>query len=146
MAPLTNGAPGDIVPVEEPPTWAAPLIAAIKLGGPPRGQSPGGSDRKPGSRSPSPRTRHRSTPTGGFGPAGKFVFRGGCHHCNNKGHKRQDCPQFLAIKAKNNGKLPERYKDAREIAHEKWRSNKKARVANKDEKAENVRALASHRG
>ena len=35
MAPLTNEAQGDLVPVEEPRTWAAPLIAALKQGGPP---------------------------------------------------------------------------------------------------------------
>ena len=48
------------------------------------------------------------------------------------------------IKSKNNGKLPEGYKGAREISYdEKWRNNHKARVANKDKKAENVWALAS---
>ena len=42
MAPLTSEARGDIVPVEEPPTWAAPVIATLKPGGLPRGRSPGG--------------------------------------------------------------------------------------------------------
>ena len=68
---------------------------------------------------------------------------GGCNHCNKEGHKRQDCPEFLAIKAKNNGKLPEGYKGAREIAYGKWRSNQKACIANNDNQAKNVRALAS---
>ena len=76
-------------------------------------------------------------------PKGKLFFRGGCNRCNKEGHKRQDSPEFLAIRAKNNGKLPEGYKGAREIAYEKWRSNQKARRANKDKKADNVRALAS---
>ena len=76
-------------------------------------------------------------------PKGKCMFRGGCNQCNKAGHKRQDCPEFLAIKAKNNGKLPGGYKGAREIAYEKWRSNQKARVANEDKKSENGRALAS---
>ena len=57
MAPLTTEAQGDLVPNEETPTWAAPLIAALKQGGPPRGRSPGGRDRKPGSRSPYPSAR-----------------------------------------------------------------------------------------
>ena len=71
-----------------------------------------------------------------------MMFRGGCNHCKQEGHKRRDCPEFLAIKARNNGKLPEGYKGAREIAYEKWRSNQKARTANKDKNAENVKALA----
>ena len=49
----------------------------------------------------------------------------------------------MAIKAKNIGKLPEGYKGAMEIAYEKWRSNQKARIAGKDEKIQNVPALAS---
>ena len=49
----------------------------------------------------------------------------------------------MAIKAKNSGKLPEGYKGAREIAYGNRRSNQKARIANKDKKAKNVRALAS---
>ena len=32
MAPLTTEVQGDVVPIEEPPTWAAPLIAALKQG------------------------------------------------------------------------------------------------------------------
>ena len=59
MAPLTNEGQGDIAPVKEPTTWAAPLIAALKQGGPPRGRSPGGRDRTPSSRSPSPSSRQR---------------------------------------------------------------------------------------
>ena len=84
MAPLTNEAQGDLVPIEEPPTWAAPLIAALKQVGPPRGRSPGGRDRMPGSRSPSPSARQRSTSPGGFRPKGKFIFCGGCNHCNKE--------------------------------------------------------------
>jgi hypothetical protein len=32
MAPLTTETQGDVMQVEEPPTWAAPLIAALKQG------------------------------------------------------------------------------------------------------------------
>ena len=132
------------MPVQEPPTWASPLIVALKQGGPPRGRSPGGrqADLRLGFRSPSPSSRQSSTSPGGFRPKGNSAFRGGFNHCNKARHKRQDCHELVAIKWKNNGKLPEGYKGAREIAYEKWRSNQKARTANKDTKAENVRALA----
>ena len=59
MALLTNYAHADIVPVEKPPNWAAPLLAALKQGGPPRGRLPSGRDRKSGSRLPIPSTRQR---------------------------------------------------------------------------------------
>ena len=82
MAPLTNEAQEDIVPVERPPTRAAPLIAALKQGGYPRERPPGGrqAKRKPGSRSPSPSSRQRSTSPSGFRPKEKCVFRILCNH------------------------------------------------------------------
>ena len=59
MASLTTAVQGDVVPIEEQPSWAAPLVTAVKQGGPPRGRSLSGRDRKPGPRSPAPSARQR---------------------------------------------------------------------------------------
>ena len=142
---------GRVSPLVEPPTsdasekipsWAQPLIAALNKpsgdrGRVANGQGKGG-DR---SRSTSPSMRARSPSPSGFQPKGKFIWRGGCNHCNAPDHQRKDCKVFLAIKAKHDGKLPGGYKGAREIAYEKWRNNQKTRANGKG--SESVKALAS---
>ena len=61
-------------------------------------------------------------------------------------HARADCEELIALKAKNNGKLPEHYKGAREIAFEMWRGNQKKRFeARKDPKGGHQKALHSDR-
>ena len=104
MSPLTCGdscgQPANSAVDEAPPSWAAPLIAALakpaERGRPsgPRGNS---RDRRPSSSSPSARQRSAS-PNSGFKPKGNFVWRGGCNHCNDKDHKGHECPKSKKIK------------------------------------------------
>ena len=100
---------------EQPPAWAQTFINAVTQGRKP-------SDRP---RSVSPSQRPRSPSPSGFKPKGRFIFKGGCNHCNSKEHQRQACTEFLALKAKHGGELPPNYKGAREVAYEKWRNNQK---------------------
>ena len=78
----------------------------------------------------------------------KFIFRGGCNHCGVAGHKRQECSDCLALKAKNNGQLPKGYKGEREKAFDKrlaeLKSKKPTDASAKPKakpKAKSVRAL-----
>ena len=99
MSPLTSadscGQPTNSAIDEAPPSWAAPLIAALakpaERGRPsgPRGNS---RDRRPSSSSPSARQRSAS-PNSGFQPRGNFVWHGGCNHCSDEDHKRHECPK-----------------------------------------------------
>ena len=129
------------LPVEETiPNWAQPLIAALNQSGGARGRDAKGRGRGDRSRSPSPSARARTPSPSGFKPKGKFIWRGGCNHCNAPDHQRKDCKVFLALKEKNGGNLPDGYKGCREIAYEKWRNNQKTKGAGKG--AGSVKALA----
>lgn len=140
MSPLVEPLPTD----EPIPTWAQPLIAALNQSGGARGRDTKGKVRgglgSSGSRSPSPSARARTPSPSGFKPKGKFIWRGGCNHCNAPDHQRKDCKVFIALKEKNGGNLPEGYKGCREIAYEKWRNNQKTKGAGKG--AGSVKALA----
>ena len=91
--------------------------------------------------SPSPSQRARTPSPSRFRPKGKFVYRG-CNHCGKKGHERKDCCDFIALKAKHGGKLPDSYKGAREIAYEKWRNNQKAGMESQQRNGQ-VKALTA---
>ena len=65
------------------------------------------------------------------------------NHCNAPDHQRNDCKAFLAIKAKHDGKLPDGYKGAREIAYEKWRNNQYGRAAKGPDQVKTLAAAAS---
>ena len=123
---------------EKPPAWFQQHIAALKAGENTRGRPTARSNSpKRGGASQSPSARVRSTSRDGFRPKNKFIWKGGCHHCNGD-HKRSDCPEFLAIKAKNGGKVPDGYKGVREIAYEKWRSKQRSKVNKNDAKKNGV--------
>ena len=131
------------VPVDddlEPPSWAKSIIAA--LSGPP---APHSAVRPPRGRLTDKKKRDGSAGSRGSSRGSsrdssmkrlqrKFIFRGGCNHCGVEGHKRQDCAEFKAIKAKHNGQLPQGYKGARERAFDKWFAEYKAKK-NGDDKA-----------
>ena len=67
-----------------------PSIATIKQGND-RGRAPRKTeDRSPArSRSPSPSDRPRAASSSGFKPKGKFIWRGGCNHCNAPDHQNK---------------------------------------------------------
>ena len=52
-------------------------------------------------------------------PSPKFA---GCWCCGEEGHSRQKCPKFIAIKAKNGGKVPKDYEGAYEKSMKKLAS------------------------
>ena len=147
MAPLTPGdswgQTSNSALDEAPPSWAAPLIAALaKHAERGRPKGPRGNSRDRRGSSPSLSARQRSvSPNSGFKPKGSFVWRGGCNHCNDKDHKRHECPKFKTIKDDNGVKLPEGYKGVREVAYEKWRNNQKNRTAGKQHSAAQIKAL-----
>ena len=78
-----------------------------------RGRS--GSRTPQGSRSGSRDSRGGQRSRGGI-PNPKFD---GCWCCGKKGHSRQKCKKFLAIKEKNGGKVPADYEGAYEKAMKK---------------------------
>ena len=109
----------------EPPDWAKPIIAALappaphSAARPPRGR-PTDKKKRDGSADSRGSSRGSSRDSSMKRLQRKFIFRGGCNHCGVEGHKRQDCAEFKAIKAKNNGQLPQGYKGARERAFDTW--------------------------
>ena len=48
----------------------------------------------------------------------------GCWCCGEKGHSRQDCSKFKAIKAANGGKFPQGYEGAYEKSMKKTRASR----------------------
>ena len=85
------------------------------------------------------RSTHRTTPTGSRNgsrdskgqrsrsiPSPKF---NGCWCCGEEGHSRQKCPKFLAIKAKNGGRVPADYEGAYEKHVKKQQQQQKSVAA-----------------
>ena len=60
-----------------------------------------------------------------------MIFQGGCNHCKAQGHKRHECKEFIANRAKHNGELPPEHQGAREPAYDKKRAAQKTAAERK---------------
>ena len=154
--PIPDGFDADL----EAPAWAKPfvhMVAALagtkpppaphKAARPPKGDRGRSEHKRSSSQGSRGSSRGSSRDSSMKRLQKKFIFRGGCNHCGVEGHKRQECADFLSIKAKHNGQLPPGYKGAREKAFDLWFAEykeKKAAAAKPDPKPKSkahVRAL-----
>ena len=82
----------------------------------------GGRGRETARKPPGSRSSSAGSSTGGRRiPNPRFK---GCWCCGKEGHSRANCPEFIAIKAKNGGKVPRDYVGA----YEKFLKDKPTKV------------------